>query len=139
MALSAAGCSGSSPTAPSSSAVVTFSVATESFQALLRNADQVTAARVAQSGGRATIPIGRIASGTEINTGWSWHLEDVTFAEVATEVCDGRPSDVERQGTGFWGRPILSVDREDLANRIQVIRLIQLRRGGWSSGCGTVP
>jgi len=103
MALSAAGCSGSSPTAPSSSAVVTFSVATESFQVLLRNADQVTAARVAQSGGRATIPIGRIASGTEINTGWSWHLEDVTFAEVATEVCDGRPSDVERQGAGFGG------------------------------------
>jgi hypothetical protein len=31
------------------------------------------------------------------------HLEDVAFAEVAIELCDGRPSDVERQGAAFGG------------------------------------
>jgi len=61
------------------------------------------AARAAKSGGRARIPNGRIVPGMEINTGWSWHLEDVTFAESTIELCDGRPSDVERQGTGFVG------------------------------------
>jgi len=34
--------------------------------------------------------------------------EDVTFAEVTIEICDGRPSDVERQGVRR--RTILSVD-----------------------------
>jgi hypothetical protein len=34
---------------------------------------------------------------------WSWHLEDVEFAEVTIELCDGRPSDVERAGTAFGG------------------------------------
>ena len=58
----------------------------------------MAAARAAQAGGRARIPIGRIASGTQVNAGWSWHLEDVSFVEVAIELCDGRPSDVERQG-----------------------------------------
>jgi hypothetical protein len=28
-------------------------------------------------------------------------LEDLTFAELTIELCDGRPSDVERQGTLF--------------------------------------
>ena len=49
------------------------------------------------------IPIGRIVAGTQVNSGWSWHLEDVTFAEVAIELCDGRPSDVERAGIQFGG------------------------------------
>jgi len=91
------------PTAPSPAAVVTFAVANETFRVGLTTSDQVAAARAAQAGGRARIPIGRIAPGTQVNTGWSWHLEDVTFAEITIELCDGRPSDVERQGTQFGG------------------------------------
>ena len=41
--------------------------------------------------------------GTQVNTGWNWHLEDLTFAEVTIELCDGRPSDVERAGSQFGG------------------------------------
>jgi hypothetical protein len=90
-------------TAPSSGAVVTFAVAGETFRVALTTADQIAAARAAQSGGRAKIPIGRIVSGTQANTGWSWHLEDVAFAEITIELCDGRPSDVERAGVQFGG------------------------------------
>lgn len=36
-----------------------------------------------------------------MNTGWSWHLVNVEFAEVAIEVCDGLPSHVEEEGTAF--------------------------------------
>jgi hypothetical protein len=94
---------GSSPTAPSSSAVVTLSVGSETFRVALTTADQVAAARAAQSGGRARIPNGRVVAGTQVNAGWSWHLEEVTFAEAAIELCDGRPSDVERSGAQFGG------------------------------------
>ena len=97
-----AGC-GSSPSSPSSSAEVTFAVAEEWFRVSLFSEEQIAAARAAQAGGRARIPTGRIVSGMQVNFGWSWHLEDVTFAESTIELCDGRPSDVERQGITFGG------------------------------------
>jgi hypothetical protein len=108
---------GGSPSAPSSSAIVTFSVVGERFRVLLTGDEQIAAARAAQAGGPASIPIGRIVAGPQANTGWSWHLEDVAFAESTIELCDGRPSDVERQGTGFgggrycpWSATIVAVD-----------------------------
>jgi hypothetical protein len=99
----ASACGNSTPTAPSAGAVVTFAVASETFRVSLTSSDQVAAARAAQSGGRARIPNGRIVPGMQVNAGWSWHLEDVMFVESTIELCDGRPSDVERQGTGFGG------------------------------------
>jgi hypothetical protein len=102
----AAACAGGcdeGPTAPSSSAIATFRVANEQFRVRLTSREQVAAARAASEGGRASIPNGRIVAGAQVNEPWSWHLEDVAFAEVTTEVCDGRPSDVEREGTGFGG------------------------------------
>jgi hypothetical protein len=101
-AASAMACSASS-TSPSSNAVVTFSVVNETFRVSLTTPDQIAAAKAAQNGGRAKIPNGRIVTGTGVNTGWSWHLEELTFAEATIELCDGRPSDVERQGTSFGG------------------------------------
>ena len=91
------------PSGPSSVAVVTFRVVNETFRVALTTPEQVAAARDAQAGGRARIPVGRIASGTQVNTGWSWHLQDVSFAEATIEVCDGLPSHVEREGTAFGG------------------------------------
>jgi hypothetical protein len=91
------------PTAPSSSAVVTFAVAGETFRVALTTAEQVAAAHAAQNGGREKIPTGRIVPGMQVNTAWSWHLEDVAFAEVTIELCDGRPSDVGRAGVQFGG------------------------------------
>jgi hypothetical protein len=99
----ASACGNGTPTAPSAGALVTFAVASETFRVSLTSSDQVAAARAAQSGGPARIPNGRIVPGMLVNAGWSWHLEDVMFVESTTEVCDGRPSDVERQGTGFGG------------------------------------
>ena len=92
----AAACGDDSPTSPSAVAIATFAVGSETFRVALTSADQVTAARAAQNGGPARIPVGRIAPGAQVNTGWSWHLEDLAFAEVTIELCDGRPSDVER-------------------------------------------
>lgn len=97
-----AGCDGS-PSGPSAHGIVTFSVSGEPFRVSLTDAEVIAAARAAQAGGPARIPIGRVVGGTEVNTGWSWHLEDVAFAESTIELCDGRPSDVEREGSTFGG------------------------------------
>lgn len=100
--LFAAGC-GDGPTSPSDPVVVTFDVVGEEFRVLLADERQIAAARAAEAGGRARIPNGRIVQGTSVNQGWSWHLEELEFAEATIELCDGRPSDVERQGTQFGG------------------------------------
>jgi hypothetical protein len=92
-----AGCD-ESLTGPSGVAVVTFQVVNEQFRVRLTTAEQLRAAQAAQAGGRARIPVGRVVSGTEVNTGWSWHLEEVSFAEATIELCDGLPSHVERAG-----------------------------------------
>jgi hypothetical protein len=112
------GCDGS-PSGPSRGAIVTFSVADERFRVWLTGTEQIEAARAAQAGGTARIPSGRIVSGTEVNTGWSWHLEEVAFAETTIELCAGRPSDVERQGTSFgggrycpWAARIVGIDTQ---------------------------
>jgi hypothetical protein len=115
--LAASACDSESPTAPSTGAVVTFNVSGETFRVLLTTAEQVAAARAAQNGGPARIPNGRLASGAQVNTGWTWHLEEVTFAEFTIELCDGRPSDVEREGVRYgggrycpWGAMIVRIE-----------------------------
>ena len=108
------------PTGPSPAAVVTVAVGSETFRALLTSEKQIEAARAAQGGGTARIPNGRIVLGASVNIPWSWHLEGVEFVEVAIELCDGRPSDVERAGTGFgggrfcpWSARVLSIATQD--------------------------
>ena len=96
-------CSGDGLTTPSRGAVVTFRVVDETFRVHLLDERQIGAAHQAANGGRARIPNGRVVAGTSVNVGWSWHLEDVEFAELTTEVCDGLPSHVEREGVGFGG------------------------------------
>ena len=91
------------PTSPTSGALVTFRVGEETFRVHLETETQIEAAHAAQAGGPVRIPNGRIVNGTSINTGWNWHLQDVEFAAVTIELCDGRPSDVERAGVGFGG------------------------------------
>jgi len=102
-ALFAGACGSDSRTPPSTMATVTLAVANETFRVAATTPGQVAAARAAQAGGTARIPNGRIVAGTQVNSGWTWHLEEVAFAEAAIEVCDGRPSDVERQGPAFGG------------------------------------
>jgi hypothetical protein len=111
------GCSGASPTQPSGGAVATIRVVDETFRVKLVTQDQVDAARRASAGALARIPTGRIVTGTEVNTGWRWHLEDVAFVEAAIEACDGRPSQVEQLGPAFgggrfcpWAASVIRVD-----------------------------
>lgn len=49
------------------------------------------------------IPIFLLADGTDCNRRWSWHVDPVRmeWAELAIEVCDGRPSDIEAD-KAYW-------------------------------------
>src|SRR4029078_11805208 len=101
--LLAGACGSDSPTSPAPMATATLAVGSETFRVALTTAEQVSAARAAQAGGPARIPNGRIVAGAQVNTGWTWHLEDVAFAEATIELCDGPPSHVERQEPAFGG------------------------------------
>jgi len=83
-------------------AIVTFSVASETFRVQLGRR-QTHSHELLKLAGPRTFRNGRIVSGAGVNTGWSWHLEDVEFVEAAIELCDGRPSDAERQRSQFGG------------------------------------
>lgn len=105
------------PTAPSGRALVTFRVVSETFRVRLSEDEHIEAARRAQQGAPARIPVGRIMSGMNVNAGWSWHLVDVQFVEATIELCDGLPSHVEEAGVAFangyycpWSAEIIAID-----------------------------
>jgi hypothetical protein len=114
--LLAAAC-GDSATSPSPARTATIRVADETYRIALTTADQVAAAEAARAGRGPRIPNGRLAAGTGVNTGWSWQVVDVEFADATIELCDGRPSDVEKAGPSYgggrycpWGATITAIE-----------------------------
>src|SRR5215475_11086903 len=89
------------PPPASTGVVVTFRVAhTEEYRIRLTDpGDIATAQKLLADEAAPRIPNGRVVRGeVDVNVGYSWHIDPATieFSDVATEVCDGRPSDVER-------------------------------------------
>ena len=88
------------PTPPKVGVVVTFRVAgTEQYRIRLTDPADIEIARKLLAGEEAPrIPNGVVVRGDpDVNVGYTWHIdpESVEFADVATEVCDGLPSNVE--------------------------------------------
>ena len=89
---------GSSPVPDDAPIVVTFEVGDETFRALLTDpADIAVAHRLLAGEDAPSIPNGLVMRDTGVNDGWTWSLDpdDLEFADVTMEVCDGTPSDVE--------------------------------------------
>jgi hypothetical protein len=110
-------CDDDGPTAPSEGAIATFRVENETFRVHLTTDEQIRGAELALGNGPAKIPNGRLVAGEDVNEGYSWHLVDVTFAEVTIELCDGLPSEVQRAGVSFgggrycpWSARVVSID-----------------------------
>jgi hypothetical protein len=81
--------------------VITVRVAdAEEYRIRLTDPDDIAAAQKLLVGQAAPrIPNGQVVRGEpDVNVGYSWHIDpaSVEFTDTATEVCDGRPSDVER-------------------------------------------
>lgn len=93
-----AGSSSPSEPAPDAPIIVTFEVVDERFRVLLTQADDIAIAHRLLLGEDAPgIPNGLVIRETGVNEGWSWSMDpdDIEFADMTIEVCDGLPSDVE--------------------------------------------
>jgi hypothetical protein len=85
-------------------AIATFQVTEEhgeTFKVELTSPELIENAQKLLAGEEApTIPVGKVVRGDPdgINAPWSWHIDPSTveFADMTTEVCDGLPSDVEK-------------------------------------------
>jgi hypothetical protein len=101
LAFGLAACGGTAAPAPPPGVVVTLRVAdAEEYRIKLTEPDDIAIAQKLLAGEEAPrIPNGRVVRGaTDVNVGYSWHIDPATieFADSTTEVCDGRPSDVEK-------------------------------------------
>jgi hypothetical protein len=120
MATAAASCGPPSSASPQSTGpvVVTFEVVDEQFRALLTEPADVEIARRLLAGDDVpSIPNGRVLRETGVNEGYSWSLDpdDIEFADVTVEVCDGLPSDVEAgtiSGDRYcpWSATVVRID-----------------------------
>ncbi len=96
-----------SPTSPKldGGVLATFNVQGERYSIFITNPqtiEQVLALSNGQT--EARIPSGRLIDGpVSYNAPWHWHIdpEDVQMAEVTMELCDGLPSDVEKD-IAYW-------------------------------------
>jgi hypothetical protein len=91
---------------PAASVIVTIAVRGERYRVRLTEPVDIRTARALvgvanpAAAGLPGIPNGLLAAGTDVNTGYAWHIDpaDFVWAEIALEECDGRPSSV---GPGF--------------------------------------
>lgn len=111
--------SAAQPSYPAGSVIVTFDVKGEQYRILVVDPDNVAIAQKLLSGQEApSIPNGLIVRGDpSVNTGWSWHIDpqSLEFADVTTEVCDGKPSFVEDgtlSGDRFcpWSAKVIAIE-----------------------------
>jgi hypothetical protein len=99
------------PTRVPTGVVVTLRVAdAEEYRIKLTEPDDIAIAQKLLAGEEAPrIPNGQVVRGApDVNVGYSWHIDPakIEFADTTTEVCDGRPSDVERGAiTSDWYCP----------------------------------
>lgn len=83
--------------------LATFRVQSDTFRVWTDRPETIRQLQALEAGeSSANIPNGRLRRGPgrgDHNAPWSWHLDPraVQMAEVAIEVCDGRPSFVEAE------------------------------------------
>ncbi|MGH8906323.1 MAG: hypothetical protein ACRD0K_07375 [Egibacteraceae bacterium] len=76
----------------------------ERFRLLLEDPEKIAEAKRVMEAGRVGVVSGRLAAGDGgFNAPFHWHLapSSVEFPDVAIELCDGRPSDVEAD-LDYW-------------------------------------
>jgi hypothetical protein len=101
-------------------AIVTIRVGDEEYRVLLTDPNAIaTAEDVAAGRHDPLIPVGTVIRTDDggVNSGYSWHIDPASFewAEMTTELCDGRPSYVEDGTLGGdifcpWSAEVVSVE-----------------------------
>ncbi len=113
--------SSAAPPSQTEGVIVTFRVAgTEQYKIRLTDPADIKIARQLLAGEEAPrIPNGVVVRGAaDVNVGYSWHIDpqSVEFADVATEVCDGLPTDVEKGLITSdrycpWSAEVIAIDK----------------------------
>lgn len=103
-------------TAPAVAPIIaTFDVSGETFRVRFTDPEQIGYVRQTAAGTMTRFPAGVIVwDETEVNIGYSWHLERARMVEAAIEVCDGRPHDLVRDSWSPptycpWGAEIVAI------------------------------
>ena len=113
LGLMVSACSGSDPSDVAAEFVI--DVNGERFVVRSTDPDTIVQLRAVMQGSRSGFPIGPLRRGDGgFNAPWSWHLDPalVRVAELAIEVCDGRPTYVEANLGDFpaycpWGARVV--------------------------------
>jgi hypothetical protein len=85
-------------------AEIEIQVNDQMFRFWSTNAAFITQAKEQKgSGEAATASFGKLIDGTDCDTRWSFHVDssEMAWPDVTTEVCDGRPADIE-QDKAYW-------------------------------------
>ncbi len=93
-------------TGPDENAVATFllEVSGEQFRVQVTSEAEAAAFRERMQSGEEGVISGKLVAGSGgINSPWKWHLQASTVhvADIAIEVCDGRPSMVDAD-LAYW-------------------------------------
>jgi hypothetical protein len=103
-------------------AEIEIKVNNETFRLWSTNAPFISHAKeLKTSGKKGTAMFQGLADGTDCDPRWTFHSDpaDMSWPQLTTEVCDGRPSDVERDKAHWisdvkrwcpWGTEVLAVD-----------------------------
>jgi hypothetical protein len=98
-------------------AVHTADDRSETFRMLIEESWVIEQVRANFAGTENTFPIGTIVygQGPAENTGYTWHLRNVSMTDLATEVCDGLPSYVEKHQVTSpyycpWGAKVIAIE-----------------------------
>jgi hypothetical protein len=95
-----AGCDGSPPTGEDDDrGAFLVEVQGEQFYVRATDPDAVAALKARQQSGEVSVVLGRVVQGDGgFNAPWGWHLDpaSVEVADAAMELCDGRPSFVQK-------------------------------------------
>ncbi len=92
------------PPQTSGAPVFTVQVGAETFKVEATSAAALAALRARMQSGTVGVILGSLASGDGgVNAPYQWHLvpSTVATADLAAEVCDGRPSDVQGD-LNYW-------------------------------------
>ena len=92
------------PTTPDPSAVFELEVSGETFRTVVDDPASIAGLDERLASGRRGVVIGELRRGDgDVNAPWGWHWAPATVhaADVAVELCDGRPSMVEAD-LDYW-------------------------------------
>jgi hypothetical protein len=105
LVLFALGCGeATTPSLPSDASLFEIEVSGEVFTVAVASASQVADLRARLQSGTRGVVMGNLAAGNGgFNAPWPWHmtLQSVATADLAIELCDGRPSMVSAD-LNYW-------------------------------------